>query len=186
MQTTVLPRSIMSNIDKSIWDFLWGDTPTQQRMHLINWDTLIKPKACGELGIRDSKTTNDAFLMNQAWRTWQNPQSLLAKFLSQKHYRTTNFLQTTSHTGSHSWKAMLRGRNLLQGGLQWIIHSSYKINFWTDHWLPPRPIRGLIHGPLLPHEYEITVTRLISDNHHWDFTPLSMVLPLTITQFIYA
>lgn len=27
---------------------------------------------------------------------------------------------------------------------------------------------------------------MINDNHQWDFTPLSMVLPSTITQFIYA
>ena len=93
----------------------------------------MKPNAYGGLGIKDSKTTDDAFLMNQAWRTWQNTHSLLAKFLCQKHYQTTNFLQTTSHTGSHSWKALLRGRNLLQGGLRWIIRNGCKINFWMDN-----------------------------------------------------
>ena len=35
MQTFVLPRSITSNIDKSIRDFLWGDTLTQRHVHLI-------------------------------------------------------------------------------------------------------------------------------------------------------
>ena len=147
---------------------------------------LTKPKSCGGLGIRESKTTNDAFLMNQAWRIWWNPHSLLAKFLSQKHYQTTDFLQTASNTGSHSWKALLWGRNLLQGGLQWIIRNGCKINFWSDHWLSLGLICGLIHGPLLPHEYEIKVARLITTTHQWDLTPFSMVLPSTITQFIYA
>ena len=140
MQTTVLPRGTMSSIDKSIRDFLWGDTHTHRHVHLINWDMLTKPKVYGDLGITDSKTTNDAFLMNQAWGIWRNPHSLLAKFLSQKHYRTTDFLQAISHTGSHSWKALLRGRDLLQGGLRWVIRNSRDINFWTDHWLPPGPI----------------------------------------------
>ena len=52
--------------------------------------------------------------------------------------------------------------------------------------MPSGPIRGLIHDLLLPHEYEIKVARLITNTHQWDFTPLSMVLPSTITQFIYA
>ena len=124
--------------------------------------------------------------MNQAWQIWQNPHSLLAKFLSQKHYRTTNLLQTTLHTGSHLLKALLQGRDLLQGGLQWIIRNGRNINFWTDHWLSQGPIHGLIHGPLLPYEYEFKVARMITNTHQWDFIPFSMILPLTITQFIYA
>ena len=92
-----------------------------------------------------------------------------------------DFIQTTSHTGSHSWKALLRGRDLLRSGLRWVVHKGHSINFWTNHWLPPGPIGGLIHGPLLPQEYEFKVARMINDNHQWDFTPLSMVLPPTIT-----
>lgn len=112
--------------------------------------------------------------------------SLSAKFLSQKHYRTSDFLKTTSHTRSHLWKALLQGQYLLRGSLRWVIRNGRSINFWTDHWLPPGPIRGLIQGPFLPHEYDFKVARMINDNHQWDFTPLSMVLPSTITQFIYA
>ena len=78
------------------------------------------------------------------------------------------------------------GRDLLQGGLRWITCNGRSINFWTDHWLPPRPIRGLIHGPFLPHEYGYRVTDMITNNHQWDFTSLSIVLPSYITQFIYA
>ena len=64
MQTTVLPRGTTSSIDRAIRDFLWGDTPTQWHVRLIKWDMLTKPKTYGRLGIRDSSTTNDAFLMN--------------------------------------------------------------------------------------------------------------------------
>ena len=64
MQTIVLPRDTTSSIDRVIRDFLWGDTPTQQHVHLIKWGTLTKPKTYGELGIKDSNTTNDAFLKN--------------------------------------------------------------------------------------------------------------------------
>ena len=102
MQTTVLLKGTTSNIDRAIRDFLWGDTPTQRHVHLIKRDTLTKPKTYGRLGIKDSNTIDDAFLMIQVWRLWRNPQSLLAKFISQKHYRTIDFLGTNSHKGSHS------------------------------------------------------------------------------------
>ena len=43
--------------------------------------------------------------------------------------------------------------------------------------MPIGPIRGLVHGPLLAHEYDFKVPRIVVDNQRWDFTPLSMVLP---------
>lgn len=49
MQTTALPRSITSNIDKSIRNFLWGDTPTKRHVQLISWETLTKPKVFDDL-----------------------------------------------------------------------------------------------------------------------------------------
>ena len=78
------------------------------------------------------------------------------------------------------------GRDLLKGGLRWITRNGCSINFWTSHWLPAGPICGLIHGPLLPHGYGYRVADMITTNHQWDFTSLSMVLPSHITQFIYA
>ena len=35
MQTTILPKGTTSSIDRTIRDFLWGDTPTQRHVHLI-------------------------------------------------------------------------------------------------------------------------------------------------------
>uniref|UniRef100_A0A7N2MQW9 Reverse transcriptase zinc-binding domain-containing protein n=1 Tax=Quercus lobata TaxID=97700 RepID=A0A7N2MQW9_QUELO len=100
-------------------------------------------------------------------------------------WRTSDFLHTSSSTGSHSWKALIQGRNLIQSGLRWVVRTGHHINFWTDHWLPPGPIRGLVHGPLLQNEYNYSVARLINENQQWDFTPLSMVLPSIITQYVF-
>lgn len=124
--------------------------------------------------------------MNQAWRLWRNEDTMLAKFIRLKHCRQTEFLNTMSRTGSHSWKALIRGCNLLKTGLRWVVGTGYHINFWTDHWLPPGPMRGLIYGPLLSHEYVYRVERFINPNQQWDFSSLSMVLPDNITQHIVA
>ena len=47
MQTTLLPKGSLDNIDKLIRSFLWDDTAAQKHMHLLNWETITKPKLCG-------------------------------------------------------------------------------------------------------------------------------------------
>ena len=118
MQTTILPRGVSELIDKSICSFLWGDTPTQKHVHLLAWETITKTKSSGGLGIRDTKYSNDAFLTNQAWRLWKNSNNLWTKFLKHKHFHNTEFLLSNSTRGSYSWKALLKGRELLTQGLK--------------------------------------------------------------------
>ena len=155
-------------------------------MHLLSWETVTKLKLCGGLGIRDALCSNQSFLMNQAWRIWHNGHSLLAKFLQHRHHCNSNFLLTSSSHGSHAWKALLCGRNLMKEGLRWVVQLGHSINFWLDHWLPIRSICGLVHGPLLAHEYDFKVARFVVDNQRWDFTPLSMVLLDMVIQHILA
>lgn len=182
----LIPKGILDHINNLILSFLWGDTATQKHVHLLNCDSITKSERDEGLRIRDATACNDAFLMNQAWRLWRNEDTMLAKFIRLKHCRQTEFLNTMSRTGSHSWEALIRGCNLLKTGLRWVVGTGHHINFWTDHWLPPGPVRGLIYGPLLSHEYVYRVERFINPNQQWDFSSLSMVLPDNITQNIVA
>lgn len=125
MQTTLLlVRHLISNRKKTIHCFLWGDTTSQKYIHLLAWATITKTKQCGGLGVRDTKWSKETFLANQAWRLWQNASMLWTNFLKHKHFRRSNFLTTTSKNGSHSWKALLKGRELLTKGLKWVIGNS--------------------------------------------------------------
>ena len=67
MQTTILPRGVSDLIDKSIRNFLWGIHQHEKHVHLLAWETVTKTKSSGGLGIRDTKYSNDALLINQAW-----------------------------------------------------------------------------------------------------------------------
>ena len=165
MQSTTLPRGVSDLIDKSIRNFLWGDTPTQKHVHLLAWETVTKTKCSGGLGIRDIRNSNDAFLTNQAWRLWKNSNSVWTNFLKHTHFHNTEFLLSKSITDSHSWKALLRGRELLTQGLKWIVGNGQNIKFWTDRWITPCPIRSLIQGPLLQNELDSTVSNFITANH---------------------
>lgn len=129
MQTTHIPKGVLDHMNKLIRGFLCADTTTQKHVHLLNWESITKSKQDGGLGIRDATASNDAFLINQAWRIWRNDDTMLAKFIRLKHCRRTDFLNTISHIGSHSWKALIRGRNLLKTGLQWEVGTGHHINF---------------------------------------------------------
>lgn len=38
------------------------------KLHLINWDTISRPKDCGGLGIRPMRLLNDTTLANLLWK----------------------------------------------------------------------------------------------------------------------
>lgn len=60
-----------------------------------------------------------------------------------RYFWTSNFLTTTSKNGSHSWKALLKGRELLTKGLKWVIIGN---SIWhMPHLFATMPLLGF-HG----------------------------------------
>jgi len=52
MQKIRLPRSICDEVDRKVRRFLWGGTANVRKVHLVNWNSVTKPKELGGLGIR--------------------------------------------------------------------------------------------------------------------------------------
>ncbi|CAN1147561.1 Putative ribonuclease H protein At1g65750 [Linum perenne] len=49
MQTAVIPSTTCEIIDRLIQNFVWGSTEETQKVHLIAWDDICKPKEEGDL-----------------------------------------------------------------------------------------------------------------------------------------
>ena len=187
LQTTLLPAAVIQRLEQALKGFLWGDTENQKHVHLLSWEKVTKTKQQGGLGIRDIKLNNEAFLTNQAWRIWTNPNGIWAKFLKQRHFPNTHFLNLAISTyGSHSWKAILKGRSILSKGTCWIVGNGQSTKFWTDPWLPNCTLRTLIHGPLMPGEDHTKVSDVLAPNSQWNLNPLSFDLPMSIIKQIQA
>lgn len=84
-------------------------------MSWIAWDTLVKSKKDGGLGIREIQSFNDALLAKTSWRILESPNCLLAKVLRGKYFHDKEFLQVApSASCSHGWRGILIGRDLLK------------------------------------------------------------------------
>lgn len=66
MRVFSLPQKIHNHIDKICRDFLWGHSSSIKKIHLINWETIIKTKL-GGLGLKKSSTLNATYMTKLKW-----------------------------------------------------------------------------------------------------------------------
>lgn len=77
-QTTRLPNGVCDTIEKFCRKFIWGETETSRKIHLINWDTICQPKENGGVGLQKLSNVNEAFLMKLGWELLTTNQNLWA------------------------------------------------------------------------------------------------------------
>ncbi|KAH9667242.1 putative ribonuclease H protein [Citrus sinensis] len=108
MQTTSLPTGIKLKIDKACKKFIWSGNSNQQRMSMVSWDNLCKPKAYGGLGLKDLNVMNKALLMKLSWGVISAKDSLWVQVLCTKYGANNSNppLSLPTRYGSHMWKAI--------------------------------------------------------------------------------
>jgi hypothetical protein len=106
-------------------------------MHWKKWADLTRPKAAGGMGFRGIRKFNLAMLGKQGWRIMSNPSSLCARVLKGKYFPTGEFLTARKKkNSSHTWRAILTGRSVLQRGLIRRIGDGSSTDIWNDKWTP--------------------------------------------------
>lgn len=83
-----LPTRVKTLSEHYQHNFLWGTTTQRRKLHLIKWDILQTPKACGGLGIQNLTAKNNAHLAGLAWRLFNFPRTLWGSLLISKYKRT--------------------------------------------------------------------------------------------------
>ena len=72
-------------------NFLWSRIEEKNKLSLVNWEQVCKPKGKGGLGIRRMKDLNKSLLTKIGWRLaegntgWEN--TMKAKYLSNTSFR---------------------------------------------------------------------------------------------------
>ncbi|CAA7021923.1 unnamed protein product [Microthlaspi erraticum] len=144
----------------------------------IAWDKLTRGKREGGLGLRNLQDFNDALLSKLSWRILSNPDCLLARILKGKYFPNTTFLESKlGEGGSHGWKGIIIGRDLLKEKLGKIIGNGKKTSVWDDPWLstkePKRPM-----GPAPRQFKDFKVADLfIPNTRRWNEELINVLLP---------
>ncbi|XP_061342523.1 uncharacterized protein LOC133288720 [Gastrolobium bilobum] len=63
MQTTDVPISICKEVEKLTRGFIWGSSPNNRKVHLVNWENVCRMKEDGGLGLRNQRLINKAYAM---------------------------------------------------------------------------------------------------------------------------
>lgn len=108
---------------------------------------MTKLKVHGGMGFQELRLFNLAMLGKQGWRLIENPDSLCAKVLKGRYYHDSEFLSAIcKKLASHTWQAILAGREVLHKVLVRQIGDGSSTRIWQDRWIPNhfsgKPITG--------------------------------------------
>lgn len=61
-----MPKGVANKINRLQAAFLWGDSETKRKVHMVSWEVVSKPQSHGGLGVRNIAEIND-FLLLKWW-----------------------------------------------------------------------------------------------------------------------
>ena len=136
MQSAKLLRSICDEVDKKTHMFIWGGNKEKRKVHLVSWDTLVKPRDKGGLGFRLMQQANCVLLTKLGWRIMQEPQSLWARVLRSKYCKNQSDLDMFEERrdASNAWRGILDNKKLIMKGSRMIIGNEKNTLFWYHRW----------------------------------------------------
>lgn len=85
MQTILLPKKVISDLEKQSRSFLWGDNDGGRKLHLLSWEQVVQEKRYGGLGLKDIRKQNKAFIMKLCWGLIARPEALWVRVLRSKY-----------------------------------------------------------------------------------------------------
>jgi len=137
MSCFLIPKDTCRKLKSLFSNYWWGSSADSRHMHWQRWELLMRPKVQGGMGFRDLRCFNLAMLGKQGWRLIENPESLCAKVLKGRYFPDVDFLTATRKKhASHTWRAILEGREVLKKGLLRRIGDGSTTDIWQDRWLP--------------------------------------------------
>lgn len=122
--------------------FWRGDEDNKRRMHWMAWWKMCLPKNQGGIGFRDIHCFDLAMLTKQAWRLFENPNSLCATILRVKYFPDGGLLNAKlkrdpRYHGKVLWYS-------LKNGYIWRVGNGQSIDIWDDTWIPNCSTRKVI------------------------------------------
>lgn len=167
MSCFLLAKTTCKKLRAAISNYWWGGSVDNRHLHWLRWERLTQHKSVGGLGFRDLHMFNKAMLGKQGWRLLTRPESLCARMLKGRYFHDGDFMGNTRRGhASHTWRAILAGKEVLAKGLIKRIGNGASTEIWNDRWIP-------LHfdaRPLTPADGQVVnlVSDLMSADGHWN------------------
>jgi hypothetical protein len=135
---------MVDKLEKIQRNFLWSARGSEKnRLSLVSWDTICKPKSRGGLGVRRISNLNNILLTKVGWNLMKE-EATRCKILKAKYLGNLKFSHCIWRNdlpmGSKIWGNIVRNRSLLREGMRWLVGYGNHINFWEDPWLAEKPL----------------------------------------------
>jgi len=137
MSMETIPQSILSNIIKLMFHFIWNGQKDTQNSHLCRWEVLSRPKKNDGWGFRNLTLFNTTLIVNMLSRVLtQN--GIWHKVLKDKYLPNTtiiNWFRLASHkvsSTSRMWTSLVRLVHDILHWLRWALGKGQHINIDKD------------------------------------------------------
>ncbi|KAL0910886.1 hypothetical protein M5K25_018983 [Dendrobium thyrsiflorum] len=164
---TLVPKSILQNVDKLCRDFLWNKDNARKGLHYIAWDDICKPKVLGGMGIHSATAKTGPLRSRITWRFIQNPNSFCNRIIISK-YGDNVWKDKCRRGQSSSWKILLDGALYLKNIVRWKISNGTKVNALEDTWILDKPISKWPTFVNCNDLSDQTVDNLLSEDRSWN------------------
>ncbi|XP_018488079.1 uncharacterized protein LOC108858692 [Raphanus sativus] len=172
-----LTKHHCQKIMSAMASFWWDEDGEKKKIHWIAWKKVCVPKDQGGLGFRDIEDFNQALLAKQAWKLYNEPESLLAKVYKGRYYASSNILECgKGYRPSYAWRSILFGRELLLKGLIRSIGDGKETLVWGDKWILDEVPRRPVNKQLL-YDVKLRVDELIGNDGKWRIETLTELFP---------
>jgi hypothetical protein len=106
---------LLKKLKSVVARFWWGGDEKKRKIHWKKWEEIAIPKT----------------------RLVTKPDSLCAKVLKGKYFRDTDFMKAKrKRNASHTWNAILHGREALRKWMIKRVGDGTDIRVWEDPWIP--------------------------------------------------
>ncbi|KAJ4783987.1 RNA-directed DNA polymerase (reverse transcriptase)-related family protein [Rhynchospora pubera] len=90
MSTATLPKKTLNTIQSRIRSFFWS-SKNQNKMPMVAWNKITRPKMCGGVGLRDLAMLNTAFNLKCLWKLASNSTALWVQLSKAKYLKDESF-----------------------------------------------------------------------------------------------
>lgn len=184
MQSSLLPVSVMNEIEKDCRKFLWNKVDKSHYLARLSWDRICSPTGKGGLGFRRLHNWNLAFMAKLGWMILKNETKFWVRILKARYWEKGSFLSAVAKN-HHSpiWRDILKGRELLEKGLVRRIGNGRSTSIWYHWWVGEGPLVDVM-GSNIPEFMSHWQVSNIIKRDRWDTKKISHLLPLDIIKQI--